>query len=339
MDLNYNQTKDCVVKCLQTGLVPFIHGSPGLGKSALLREVAKQFNLLYIDVRLSQCDPTDLNGLPMFNAVTNKAEYRPMNIFPLKEDKLPDGYTGWLISFDEMNTAPKAIQAASYKILLDREVGQNKLHSNVAMVAAGNLSTDGAIVTRQSTALSSRMIHFNMVVDINTWINWALKNEIDHKIISYIKFKPEMLHKFDTNHNDHTFPCPRTWEFLSTLIRGSNTLSYTKLPLLVGAIGEGAGREFFGYCEIFLELPTRKEILANPHNTPIPEEPSTLYALTGYISSDMTDKNVESYMYYIDRLPAEFKTITLQLALKRDINLLQHDSLQTWISNNADNLI
>lgn len=51
-----------VTSCLAAKLVPYLAGSPAIGKSAIARFVAEQFNLVLIDMRLSQCDPTDLNA-------------------------------------------------------------------------------------------------------------------------------------------------------------------------------------------------------------------------------------------------------------------------------------
>ena len=50
--------------CFQTlkaNLVPYLAGSPGVGKSAVAHQLAKKFNLKLIDIRLSQEDPTVLN--------------------------------------------------------------------------------------------------------------------------------------------------------------------------------------------------------------------------------------------------------------------------------------
>ena len=42
----------------------FIHGSPGIGKSYIVNDIAKQKGLEIIDVRLSQLDAVDLRGIP-----------------------------------------------------------------------------------------------------------------------------------------------------------------------------------------------------------------------------------------------------------------------------------
>ena len=57
-----SQVKAFLIGVLNAGRVPFLHGSPGIGKSDLVKAVAKHFDRKLIDLRLSQCDPTDLNA-------------------------------------------------------------------------------------------------------------------------------------------------------------------------------------------------------------------------------------------------------------------------------------
>jgi hypothetical protein len=193
---------------MSRGLTPMLTSSPGLGKSSIAKQIASNHNLKVIDLRLSQCDVTDLNGFPMISDDRKKASYTPMDTFPLETDELPDGYDGWLLLLDEINSAAKAVQASAYKLVLDHEVGLNKLHPKVYKMAAGNLKSDGAIVNDLSTAMQSRMVHFGLSLDVDAWVDWATKAGIDFRVIAYINWKPEKLQAFDPNHSDRTFPCP-----------------------------------------------------------------------------------------------------------------------------------
>ena len=106
------ETRASIIECMEAGLVPMVTSSPGLGKSALVKQIAKDFNLEVIDIRLSQCAPEDLMGLPMRNA-NGKAEFVPFSMFPLEGDPLPPGKVGWILFLDEFNSAPKSVQAAA----------------------------------------------------------------------------------------------------------------------------------------------------------------------------------------------------------------------------------
>ena len=184
-------------------------------------------------------------------------DYAPPTTFPLENlDEIPVGYEGWLLFLDEINAAPPAIQAAAYKLVLDRQIGSHNLHKRVAIVCAGNKATDKAIVNRLSTAMQSRMIHLNLMVDTESWLEWANTHNVDHRVISFIKFRPELLHKFNPSHADNTFASPRTWEFLSKIIIDKKEFTKTDHAVLVGTVGEGPATEFRAFCDVYKDLPT-----------------------------------------------------------------------------------
>lgn len=339
MEVAIQQLPEMIMDVLKAGLVPMLHSSPGMGKSSVARQIAKDNNLKLIDIRLSQSDPTDLNGLISFNEKKTKCTYTPMDIFPLENEEIPQRYRGWLILLDEINSAPLSVQAACYKLILDRQIGQARLHKRVAIIAAGNLSTDRAIVNRLSTAMQSRMIHFNVVNPPEHWIKWAIDNHIDSRIISYINYQPDKLHSFLPDHNDFTFPCHRTWEFLSSIIKNWTNIPSTKLPLIAGTIGEGTAREFHEFCQIYMILPKFEDILKNPMTVTVPEEPSIRFAISGMIGSKLNSTNLEKALEYIYRLPVEFQIITLNMAIKRQKDLINHKEIKQWLVKNSSVLL
>ncbi|QPG06938.1 ATP-binding protein [Salinimonas marina] len=313
-----------LVDALKARLVPMIHGSPGIGKSDIVLQVARQFNLQVIDLRLSQCDPTDLNGFPTITG--ERAGYKPMDTFPLEGDELPEGKDGWLLFLDEMNSAPTSVQAAAYKITLDKAVGNKKLHPNVAIICAGNLETDGAIVNRLSTATQSRLVHMELQPDSKDWIEWAQNNDIDYRITSYIGFRPKNLHLFDPDHSDKTFACPRTWAFASRLIRNWDSIPYNRVNLLAGVIGEGPANEFYQFTKIFDRLPDINKIESSPTSAALPDDPGTLYAMAGVLAENVCEANVSALLKYTDRLPKEFQVITIKDMSRRFPKIMGHDA-------------
>jgi hypothetical protein len=277
-------------------------------------------------------------GFPQINEKTGKAGYVPMETFPIAGDEVPDGYSGWLIFFDELNSASPAVQAAAYKILLDKMVGVHHLHKNVAMAGAGNLETDNAIVQPLSTALQSRMVHFELAIDSDEWVDWATDNDIDHRITSFIKFKPSALFTFHPDHTDKTYGCPRTWEFANRFVKEEEVLGKEMTPILSGTLSEGLAREFIGFCKIYQDLPTMASIIANPTGIKIPEEPSVMFALTGAISNHAKEDTISKLMEFVERLPAEFQVVTLREIVRRTKALIQSPAVNNWVSKNATEL-
>ena len=336
MQVKSSQAVRMITDAIKARVVPMLKGSPGIGKSQIIYQIADAYNLKVIDIRLSQCDPTDLAGFPTIEG--GKADYMPMKHFPIEGDPLPPGYSGWLLFLDESTSAPPAIQAAAYKLVLDRMVGSHHLHKKVAMALAGNLETDGAIVFPMSTALQSRLLHLELVVDQSEWIEWAVSHDITHQISDFIKFKPGNLYTFTPDHTDCTYACPRTWEFADRLLKVCGLDSPDLLPLLAGTISEGVAREFITFCKIYASLLKIDEIVANPEGVKVPTEPSILFAMTGSISHNITTDNAGALMKYVSRLPVEFQVVCLREAVRKHKHLRTNSAILKWIADSATSL-
>jgi hypothetical protein len=195
------------------------------------------------------------------------------------------------------------------------------------------------------TAMQSRLVHLELQTDIKAWVDWASKNGLDHRIISYVQHKPENLHKFDAKHNDKTFACPRTWEFASKLIinEPGNLKDYT--ALLCGTVGKGAGREFIAYSNMYTKLPSFDDIRQDPDGAALPDEPAVRYAVAHLIAAYVTEQNFDSVFPYIKRLPVEFETITLQNVIHRNKEWLvdaeghiTNDNIRKWITTKGSEI-
>jgi hypothetical protein len=312
------QVYDEVLACMVAKLTPFVVGSPGLGKSEIMRQIAKDFNLKLIDIRLSTFAPEDLNGLPM--RIGDKAFFAPFDTFPIEGDPIPKGYDGWLVFLDELTSANKAVQAAAYKIILDRMIGNNKLHDRVVLAAAGNKATDRAVVNQMSTALQSRLIHYEMIASLGDFTDHAFKIGIDHRIIAFVSFMPSRLMDFRPDHHDKTFACPRTWEFLSRLIKGK-TVDMKLAPRIAGTIGEGVATEFITFAREFDRIPKLADILSNPLNAPIAPEMSTKYATVSMLIEHFNEDNLDDISLYAKRLDIEMQILFFKGTYARGIDL------------------
>ena len=323
-----SKAKADAIRCVLRGVVPFIQSSPGLGKSSIVREIAQEGNLKVIDVRLSQSAPEDLQGLPMRSIVNGveKAHFVPFNTFPLATDPIPEGYKGWLLFLDEFNSASRSVQAAAYKLTLDRLVGLHPLHPKVAIICAGNLSTDKAIVNNLGTAMQSRVSHILMESSKPEWIEWATKAGIDYRVIGFIEFQPSKLHLFNPDHSEMTFPAPRTWEFVSKLIIDTPDVS-DMMSLIAGTIGMGVGFEFVKFCEEYTRIPKLSSIVNDPKNIMIPLEISTRFAVLTMLMAHVDLQNVKKVIQYVGRFEPDEQIIFYRGCLNRDPKLREVDEV------------
>jgi len=337
-----SQAKRMLAKYLKARRVPMIHGSPGIGKSDIIRQVAEEFDLFVIDIRLAQCDPTDLLGFPQVQ--NGKAGYVPMNTFPLEGDPLPINpktgkpYSGWLIFFDEFNACAKAVQSAAFKIVLERMVGIWKLHERVLMAAAGNLATDNGIVEELSTPMQSRLVHMLLVPDLEEFLDWAEDHKFDRRIISYLRFKPGALHDFRPDHADATFACPRTWAFADSILKVTDEGDEDRQALLGGAITRGYASELMDFFLLHSQIPKISDIRKDPTGITVPADLGILWAVTDSIAHHADKDNLEDLMKFVERIPMEFQAVCLRSIIKRKKELLTHKTIQHWVAEKGPKL-
>ena len=305
--------------------------------------MAKRFNLKVIDIRLAQEDPTALGGFP--SIVNGRSTYAPPERFPLEGDKIPDGYSGFLIFLDEINSAPRSVISAAYKIVLDRMIGEKHLHPNVRMIAAGNLATDNAIVNEMGTAMRSRVVHIHVTTHADNWLDFAAKAGFDSRVVSYLHYQANKINSFKQfgSSSDETFACERTWEFVSKILK-ANYPDETKpvpadvAPLLAGTVGSTA-YEFVTYTEAFKDLPTIQQVLANPCGCALPVAPAVRYLMTGMLVGNATMDNADKIATYVDRLPKEFAMVFIKLLWGKSDKFLSVPKVAELLDKVADILI
>lgn len=324
-----------IARCLDVGLVPFVQSSPGMGKSSIAKSIAKEANLQIIDHRLSTSEPTDMSGLARFNE-NGYAYYSPFEgLFPLESTPLPEGKNGWLLILDEFNSAKKDVQAAAYKLILDREVGQHKLNENVYIICLGNLATDRAIVNNLSTAMQSRLIHFTMEESFTEWLeDVAIKEKYDPRLIAFLSMYPKYLMDFRPDHQDKTFCCPRTWEFLSKLIK-DEPITDEDAPLFAGTITSGVAVEFIQFSKAINGLVNVKEVVADPQYCKLPPNLACLWATTTHLLEHVNHKNFDPICTYVGRFDMSFRVLFFRSIIIRYPELKQHPAFIRSLSEVA----
>lgn len=243
----------------------FLWGPPGIGKSAVVKQIADENNLAFIDVRLTTIDPTDLRGLPSIDHKNKIAKWLQAGFLPRDT---PKGKRGGIILLDEINAVPSSVQASAYQLVYDKKVGEYEVPDGWFIMAAGNRIGDRGISYTIPSPLANRFTHFTIKVDIQVWLEWAIENELDPMVVAFLKsgFKSSerdsLLYTFDSSKNDIVFATPRTWEYVSNFryLRNKDMLSYMKA--INGTVGEIAGRDFYNFLMLKDTLPYPDRVLA-----------------------------------------------------------------------------
>jgi hypothetical protein len=97
-----------------------------------------------------------------------------------------------------------------------------------------------------------------------------------------------------------------------------------------GAVGEGAAAEFTGYLRIWRKLPDPRMVLQAPDAATVPDDLATLYALSGALSSYVTEKTFSNMIKYLKRVPPEFNVLTMSYTVREKPELAEHPDFAPW---------
>jgi len=313
--------------CIAAKQPVFIWGMPGVGKSDVVRQVGKALKYKIADIRAVLLDPVDLRGLPFIE--NGQAKWCAPDFLP-KSGK-------WILFLDELNAAPPLVQAACYQLVLDRRIGDYVLPKECVVIAAGNRETDRAVISRMPSPLANRFAHLDFDADLDDWVAWALEHGVAIEFIAFLRYRPELLIKFDPKLNEKAFPTPRSWVFTSNIfVAGKSNIEF---DLAAGIVGEGAATELIGFLEVYRNLPDPDMVLMAPEKAMVPEDPATLYAICGALAHKASEQTIGRIIQYAGRLPTEFSVLLVRDCIKKDESVVKTRAFIKWASDNSDVLV
>jgi MoxR-like ATPase len=190
----------------------FVWGQPGIGKSSLVQDFAKQVGLPCETLLGTQLAPEDLIGVPRIVGEGDRSRSRFCPPESIARDE------PYVLFLDELNGSSHEVQKAFYSLILDRRLGGYELHPESVVIGAGNRSQDSAIVRPMSSALVNRMVHVHLVSSPRDWLEWARSADLHPWVIGYIEQRPDHLVSAPPKHEE-PFSTPRAWHMLSDLLR------------------------------------------------------------------------------------------------------------------------
>jgi len=319
---------------IQNNLNILLKGAPGVGKSDVICDIVKNMGMEIMIQHPIVSNPIDFKGLPVSGMVNDKltADFIPYGDL----QKMIETQNDLVVLFDDLGQAPQSVQASVMQIILAREINGKKISPKVRFIAATNDKTDNAGVSGLITPLLSRFAGiFQIEVDGDSWIDWAIKNNMPNELIAYIRAKPSMLSTFDPkNKSIQNFACPRTIANLGKWIN----LGIVNHEVWSGSVGEIFATEFMAYykiCKSIANLPA--EIIANPSTAQIPAKPDVLYfVLTALSNKSKDEKTFNSVLIYLKRLPKEYEAFSVKMIVTKNPKMRETSVYINWHVENQD---
>jgi hypothetical protein len=252
----------------------FIWGAPGIGKSSIVEQFAREVGLPCVSLLGSQLAPEDIIGVPTIQ--DGHSVFCPPRMIARDEP--------YVLFLDELNGCTQEVQKSFYSLIYERRIGEYHLPEGSVVIGAGNRMQDGAIVKTMSTALINRMFHVQMRVDARQWIRWAQENSLHPWVIDYITQRPDHLFS-EPPKTEEPFSTPRSWHMLSDALKeygaGEKELSTDVLKMLAySCIGDRHAGMFLAYIKQLRNFHLLEDIFNKKAKWPSdPKDRDVLYFL------------------------------------------------------------
>ncbi|MDS0525562.1 ATP-binding protein [Clostridium sp. SHJSY1] len=252
--MKYSEVLDTINLIIETGEVSLIIGESGIGKTALVHELAKENNYSLVTIDANLLKEGEIGGLPTVNKgeTIYATHYKLVDIRKaINEEKEV------LLFVDELNRCEHAVQQELMNLILNREINGYTLGKNVNIIAAMNPSNkydnfrDSEYqVVDMDPAQEDRFVWVEMDSDIKEWIRWGMgKGKINNDIIEFLSAFPQYLHTPESR--DNLKATPRSWERVSKaykLYKSNEKYSLsTLLNVVRGNVGDSICTDFANY--------------------------------------------------------------------------------------------
>ena len=295
-----------------------IHGSPGIGKSTIVKTVAEDLGIGFIDVRLAEIDSVDIRGLPSVDNEKHSMTWNPPDFWPR------DPNSKGILFLDEITSCSRDAQVAAYEIILDRKLGDfYHVPDGWYICAAGNLVEDNAVAYSMSSALANRFMHVELVEDADDWTRWAIQNSINPSVVGFIRYRPELLFNMENEDLERGWPSPRSWEKVSHMIdimEKTNTSKKIVKKAIFGLVGAGTGAEFLEFYKNKTAYEDVLKVMTDPSlDVKIPDNVDQQYAIASAMvyhlwrGKDEKDEQnrIRGFFKLAMALPSNFSTVAV----------------------------
>lgn len=324
-------------------------GEPGIGKSTLLSAIGRMLpdsNIGYLDV--PNMDLGDI-AMPVIDHEARVTRYYPNSRFRLHEDKPV------VLMLDEFSKGADPIKNMLHPLLefTNPRLGDVPLPPGSIIFLTGNLGSDGVGDTLKAHSRNRLTVVHVAKPSAEEWLDWAMNNEIDPVVMSWVHQFPHALASYldgDQDSNPYIFNpkkmqsggfvTPRSLALASNIVsvRHQNDVG-AMIAALSGTIGESAARDMEAYITYQDQLPSWDAIIANPTKAPIPKAQGACAVMVFGAITKINPKNIDAFMQYVSRMEAEWVAcFAINVARNPDKQSVAFHSakFREWICENED---
>lgn len=294
-------------------------GPPGCGKSEILVQVATKANLNVLPpYNLAICDGSEFKGVPSMGEDFLRW---------VKEKRWSLAASEPCFTFlDEFSQGSTAAMNSCAPLVLERRIDDLYLHNKSWVALAMNRQQDRAGTNRMPNQIPNRMTIVEITYDSDSHIEHEVaRDDTDMLTVRYLRMKGNAAYEYDANKMVN--PTMRQWSWVSRALFRNPDLH---MATIAGRIGKGFATELLAFRDLAPMLPSREEVILNPKQAKVPEDPSAQFLITDMLADAAGVGNIDKLLDYCKRLPKEMQAKFCKAAAMRHSEILATAAFGKW---------
>ena len=310
-----NQAADLILACPNNRFM--LQGEPGIGKSSIIKALQEKtgYAACYIDV--PNMDLGDI-AMPIIDHETKTTKYYPNARFQFHLGKPV------IIMLDEFSKGADPVKNMLHPLLevVNPRLGDVPVPPGSIIFMTGNLSSDGVGDGLKAHTKMRITVVETSKPTAKEWLVWAADNAISPVVMAWVDRNSHALASYrdgDQQGNQYIFMpntvqgavvTPRTLELASNIIKMRSSFDHAALhAALTGTVGAPAANSIAAFIAHQDSLPSWKDIIEQPHRTPLPVEQGALAVLVFGALERVERSSLPQFLDYISRAEEEWQTI------------------------------
>ena len=238
----------------------FLMGPPGIGKTAIVRQVAEEMGLGLVSYSITHHTRQSALGLPKIihkqygDESFDVTEYTMSEIIASVYDCMDtSGCREGILFLDEVNCASETLTPSMLQFLQFKTFGSHKVPDGWIVVTAGNPVSYNRNAKEFDIVTWDRLKRVDIEPDYEAWKAYAYQTRVHASILSYLEVRKENFYKIEETVDGKRFVTARGWSDLSTIIRLYEDQGITVDKALIGQYiqDDKIADDFATYYDLF----------------------------------------------------------------------------------------
>ena len=204
----------------------FLMGPPGIGKTAIMAQIAKELDLALVSYSMTHHTRQSALGLPYIadkvygGQNVRVSEYTMSEIISsMYEEMERTGKSEGILFLDEINCVSETLAPSMLQFLQFKTFGMHRIPDGWIVVTAGNPPEYNNSVREFDIVTWDRLKRIDVEPDYAAWKEYAYEAKVHPAITTYLSIRNQDFYLVQTTVDGKTFVTARGWEDLSDIIK------------------------------------------------------------------------------------------------------------------------